>query len=232
MPEHVQQLSRALFLNIVEHGERQIAVRDGTKVDDFLRCELRGTQSYFLARVNEMFCGVATIAITHVDARFWSKVDRSGGKNACWPWLCGVDKDGYGKFQYGPNGKQIHVRAHNFALELMVPRTGPLAMHFKCDNPPCCNWTHLKWGTQTENRADCTAKGRNACGDQSGPRMHPEAFPRGETHYRAKLKDCDVVDLRSRFAAGESLRSLATRFGICFETAWALAHYKYRKDAK
>src|SRR5262245_5368741 len=26
---------------------------------------------------------------------FWSKVDRSGGPNACWPWMASTTKEGY-----------------------------------------------------------------------------------------------------------------------------------------
>lgn len=28
--------------------------------------------------------------------RFWPKVDKSGGPDACWPWLGGINGDGYG----------------------------------------------------------------------------------------------------------------------------------------
>ena len=64
--EKRQQLSGELYLAIVEGTERQLAVRDGTKVGDILRCELRGASRYFLARVRSIDLGIATIAITHV----------------------------------------------------------------------------------------------------------------------------------------------------------------------
>lgn len=35
-----------------------------------------------------------------IAARFWSKVDKSGGKNACWPWMAGSFPPGYGVFWY------------------------------------------------------------------------------------------------------------------------------------
>lgn len=36
---------------------------------------------------------------------------------------------------------------------------GMIVMH-TCDNPPCCNPSHLVLGTQAENLADMRAKGR------------------------------------------------------------------------
>jgi hypothetical protein len=64
--ERRQQLGIALYEAITEGPVRQIAVRDDTKIGDMLRCELRGSSRYFLARVNSVELGVATIAITHV----------------------------------------------------------------------------------------------------------------------------------------------------------------------
>jgi hypothetical protein len=108
-----------------------------------------------------------TRAITPNDIkRFWSKVDRSGGPDTCWPWLARTDKDGYGKFQYGPHGGQTHVRAHVFSLRLHKRQTGPVARHYKCYSPPCCNWRHLKWGTPSDNRQDTVRAGREPIGEE------------------------------------------------------------------
>lgn len=73
-----------------------------------------------------------------VEQRFWSKVDRSGGPDECWPWLAAKVPDGYGQF---------HVRgefiggAHRFAYQLTF---GPIA-----------DGLHLDHVCHTE--ADCTA---------------------------------------------------------------------------
>jgi hypothetical protein len=50
--------------------------------------------------------------------RFWEKVDRSGGPDACWPWLAGKNPDtGYGVF-HPEHGHS--VSAHRFAYEAEV----------------------------------------------------------------------------------------------------------------
>ena len=95
--------------------------------------------------------------------RFYSKMDRSG---ACWLWLCGVDADGYGKFQINGSSheepRQKHVRAHRLSYELThgeIP-DGLYVLH-KCDTPRCCNPEHLFLGTALDNARDAVAKGRH-----------------------------------------------------------------------
>jgi hypothetical protein len=73
------------------------------------------------------------------DQRFWVKVDRSGGPDACWPWLAGKARTGYGRVAWkgGPR------TAHRVAWELT---NGPLpeAAVFKqrCGDRGCVNPAH------------------------------------------------------------------------------------------
>lgn len=88
--------------------------------------------------------------------RFWTKVNVSGGPEACWPWIAGRFASGYGAFK---RGDKI-VRAHRVAYELY---RGPVAdgMHVlhSCDNPVCCNPRHLRVGTHGDNMRDRQARG-------------------------------------------------------------------------
>jgi hypothetical protein len=43
-----------------------------------------------------------------VGQRFWAKVDKSGGDDACWPWM-GSTRSGYGKFKLE---SYLSVQAH------------------------------------------------------------------------------------------------------------------------
>lgn len=77
--------------------------------------------------------------------RFWSKVDKKD-TNSCWLWRGSVSDRGYGKFYV--KGEQY---AHRFSLKLLsLPSKGDHAMHL-CNNPLCCNPSHLRWGTQKQN---------------------------------------------------------------------------------
>lgn len=91
--------------------------------------------------------------------RFWSKVDKSGGPDACWPWLGTAGR--YGSILW--RGRR--TGAHRIACELThgpAPEDKPNALHSrKCTTRLCCNGAHLRWGTQKENNEDTVATGRH-----------------------------------------------------------------------
>jgi len=90
--------------------------------------------------------------------RFWSHVDTSG---ECWVWTAAraSKRGGYGRF--GIENQQTEY-AHRVSWRLAygpIP-TGLWVLHH-CDNPPCVRPSHLFLGTQVENMADMTIKGRH-----------------------------------------------------------------------
>lgn len=93
---------------------------------------------------------------------FWSLVDRTD-KDGCWPWIGGIDTNGYGFFEQ--DGK--HIIAHRRAYEL-TNGTIPLGIGYhgteirhECDNPPCCRPSHLVPGTHMDNMIDMVSRGRS-----------------------------------------------------------------------
>lgn len=136
--------------------------------------------------------------MTDAETRFWQKVDRTGGPDACWPWTAGRQKRGYGVFH--PT-KGTTVRAHRFALAASLGRPltpGQEARH-SCDNPPCCNPDHLSEGTRQNNVDDAVSRGRHIFGSRVPS---------------ARMTDASVMQFRERFAAGETLPALCEEVGL------------------
>lgn len=134
----------------------------------------------------------------NTEARFWSKVDQSGGADVCWPWLAARQVGLYGVF-HPEHGKT--VRAHRYALELSLGRKlagREMACH-RCDNPPCCNPIHLFAATHAENMRDMVEKGRSQ---------------RGAVHVEAVLTDEQVLAIRHLGAAGERQADIAAQYGV------------------
>ena len=91
--------------------------------------------------------------------RFWLKVDRRG-PNECWAWLPSLGTADYGSVTIDSN---LTTSPHRvaFALTNGVIPDGRLIRH-NCDNPPCCNPSHLLIGTHLDNARDRVERGRQA----------------------------------------------------------------------
>mgnify|MGYP003659950573 CR=1 FL=1 len=131
--------------------------------------------------------------------RFEAKVDKSIFNGDCWEWQGAKDSCGYGVIgEGGFYGKQL--KTHRVAVMLDgrdIPE-GMLVMH-SCDNPPCCNPSHLTIGTDADNHRDRNIKGRQAKGVKNG---------------RSKLTEDDVRDIRCRLTNLESKLSIARRYCV------------------
>lgn len=146
-------------------------------------------------------------AFGSLEERFQSRVDVRGPEE-CWPWTGPCVQAGYGVLWRDGN----NYGAHRVAWELAngpIPKGLFICHH--CDNPPCCNPAHLFLGTQAENDADRTMKGRSS---------------RGARHPDSKLNENAVRVIRRRFAAGEHAHDLAAEFGVSKTTLWQAATRK------
>jgi hypothetical protein len=130
-----------------------------------------------------------------VEERFWVKVDKSGGPDACWPWMAArVPAGGYGRFL-----ADRLIAAHRYAW---IITNGPIeskeidVLH-SCDNPPCCNPRHLRLGTALENAAEMYRKNRQ----------------------NTKLNADAVRDIRS---SPLTSKELAAKYGVGYSAIWCV----------
>lgn len=116
----------------------------------------------------------------------------------CLEWSGSTNKLGYGTI--GINGK-IQLVHRAMYRELTGYEGGLLVMH-TCDNPRCCEITHLRIGTHDDNMADMKAKGRSAS-------------PQGERSKNAKLNTEKVKYIRNALSGGfVSQQALADEMGV------------------
>lgn len=78
--------------------------------------------------------------------RFWSKVDKSAGPTACWPWKDGLKPDGYALFKVRAGDSYM---AHRIAYTLVIGQIpdGMTVDHVKawgCELRHCANPAHLE----------------------------------------------------------------------------------------
>lgn len=171
--------------------------------------------------------------------RFQSKVSKAPGQGPngdCWEWQ-GARVKGYGTLRIcrKDEGIRINIKAHRVAYFLATGRDLGLSLGcHHCDNPPCCNPSHLFRGTHKKNTHDAIQKGRmnvphNAVnlmrGDAHWTRTpdgrkraaeHLASVKRvhGERQHSAKLTGAKVRRARIRYAKGTTIQKLSKDYGI------------------
>ena len=94
----------------------------------------------------------------HTAYRFWSKVNITSHEE-CWIWK-GKCKHRYGLFTVSNNRKEHYFIASRVALYLSGVDVKNLFVLHSCDNPPCCNPSHLRTGTAQDNVNDMVDRNR------------------------------------------------------------------------
>ena len=117
----------------------------------------------------------------------------TGSTSACWPWAGTCDSNGYGLIWWDGRGDRAH-RVAWIVANGPIP-DGQLIRH-KCDNPPCCNPSHLEPGSHADNASDMAKRGRSTF---------------GERNPRAKTTEAEIELIRRD---GRSQREIAADFGL------------------
>jgi len=140
--------------------------------------------------------------ISTIESRFWGKVS-SGSPEQCWEWTAHTLRSGYGWFRTSEGSKGAH-RVAAFLVGLLPTLSHELHVLHRCDNPKCCNPTHLFLGTNADNARDKALKNRGRGVAQFG-----------ESNPASKLTAVQVADIQKKYATGTiSQTNLAKEYGM------------------
>jgi hypothetical protein len=163
------------------------------------------------------FCSVSC-SITHRNHQeklppediFWSNLNKLGDKD-CWIYTKCISTAGYGRIQI----KRKFIAAHRFSYQLHFGEIpdGMFVCHH-CDNPPCCNPSHLFLGTCADNNNDMASKYRN---------------DKGEDHWNNKLNERQVLEIRSLIKNGHPISVIAKKYGVHVNTVYDIRNNRIWK---
>ncbi len=123
--------------------------------------------------------------------RFWAKVEKFVGPNACWVWTGARYSNGYGLGR-GLDGRNHTAQRLSWELHNGPIPDGMLVCH-RCDNRPCVRPDHLFLGDYLINSHDMMAKGRHWMQqhpDQPNPGRRPSRSL--EDRFLAKVHQTDT----------------------------------------
>lgn len=122
----------------------------------------------------------------------------------CWEWTRSIGSEGYG-IVIRKSGRLLAHRVSYSELKGKIPK-GLYVLH-TCDNRCCINPEHLYCGTLQDNMRDMDSRGR---------RIIPRLF--GEDCHNCRFKESDIPIIRKLSSNRESLRSIAKRYDVNYET--------------
>lgn len=137
--------------------------------------------------------------------RFWATIDMKL-PDECWP-STSYARGGYGLFQHGTKLRGAHRIAHFIA----TGEWPTYVLHSrKCTTRRCCNPSHLRSGTQSENIADAlTVRG---------------SWSKGTHNHFARLTEQQVRQFRELIGTGVTVAEASRTFGISKNAGYHIFH--------
>lgn len=129
-------------------------------------------------------------------------------ESGCWTCTTATPtKRGYLRMSVKHGGTYHKAKAHRFSYNHFVGSipAGKVICH-TCDNPSCCNPSHLFVGTQSDNMQDMVRKERGLVGEKNG---------------NTRFTEADIVSIYAEVDAGVSRADIARKLGV---TAVTISH--------
>lgn len=148
----------------------------------------------------------------------WVREHTTQTPDGCWEWNHARTRAGYGVKRVG--SKNIYL--HRLVATLVYGESvGNHALH-SCDNPPCCNPAHIRWGTRSDNSQDAVRRNR----------LNTTHRVRGAAHHAARLNEDDVREIRRMYATGTLIAHIAAAYGIHWSSAAAVVRNETWRQVK
>lgn len=201
-------------------GPTAIRVRVGGRAGSECKGAMRAREAQRPPRVRRRTAANARTSMRGMSAaaKLGLLVDRSGGPDACWPWLGNTDRHGYGRLPFGskrglahrvayelaigaiPDGQQLDHTCHTNDKACLGGSTCP---HRRCVNP-----AHLEPVTSVENtrRGGALGNGLAAVNRRKTECKHGHPFDAANTRYRPGGRTCRACARRSANAHLERKR--------------------------
>lgn len=118
------------------------------------------------------------------EKRFWAKVNKDGPimpgmATACWMWMAGLDKDGYGRFWLDNRGERAHRVSYQWAGG---PIPADRETDHRCRNKTCVRPDHLRAIPNKQNQENRRGASRNSTTGVRGVYQRPDG------RFRARVK--------------------------------------------
>lgn len=146
--------------------------------------------------------------------RFWEKVDIRG-VDECWEWTHKRHESGYGIFWL--DGKNRRANRVALILSGSIPEDDSLMALHSCDNPPCCNPNHLRWGSAKDNTQDFIERKGGFRGENSPTAIINDEVASGIM--RSRVDGLPASMIAKKFGVTKSLVENITR-----GNAWSHLH--------
>jgi hypothetical protein len=172
-------------------------------------CDIRGNVEMWRTVVG----GEEIYAISNTGNARSRRIPRSGKRFGHWRLLKPmINSYGYLRVSLYLNGKKTTRLIHHLVADAFLPPKGPtdtVVRHLnddKLDN----RVENLARGTYSDNMADSIHNGKHV-------------VPKGVAHYRAKLTEDNVREIRRLYATGNfTQRELALHFGVSQKAIWQI----------
>lgn len=132
-----------------------------------------------------------------------------------------INNRGYQLVSLYKNRKIKNFLVHRLVMLAFSPIDDPDKMHVNhIDlNKMNCLLENLEWCSNQENM-DHFYRSDKAADHRIKSVLNPEILKRGEDHYRSKLTEKDVIEMRKLYADGlRNMSELGRRFGVAGKTA-------------